>query len=316
MFLYLLKRILLFAPTLLLVSLLSFGLSKCSPGDPVVQYLGEDVFVKYSTPQDLVNAEKSYLQAAKDLGIDRPAFYCSVRPLAYPDTLYRIVHAQRRTALEKLTAQYGNWPQVQAWQGAIRSFDLQLLGLTDSLQRATSTPIKQPLRELYLLHEHGAISARLQELEAAFGKTPALATSLGTAFFTLKKSYETMRAEATPGKLWLPALHWYGLDNQYHRWLTRFFRGDFGVSLEKLPVAQKVKPALFWTLVVSLPAIVLAFLLAVPIGAWSAVKRGKAFDKIATTTVFMLYSMPVFWVATLLLVFFTNREYGMNIFPG
>ncbi len=316
MFTYLLKRILLFVPTLVLVSLLSFGLSRLAPGDPVSQYLGEDVFGKTSRPNDLTAAENGYAQAAATLHLDKPTFYFSIVPQAYPDTLHRVLIGFRRGTLDKLIGQYGNWPQVEAWYNGIRSFDLKLLGLPDSL-RAAATPIKQPLRELYLSYLDGAITARLDEMEAAFGNSPALAAALSTDFFALKKSHESMKAEATPGRLWLPGLHWYGLDNQYHTWFMGILQGDFGMSLhERQPVTNKLRPALFWTLMVSLPAIVLAFLLAVPLGAWAAVKRGKLFDKITSTGLFMLYSLPVFWVGTMLLIFFTNREYGMNIFPG
>ena len=313
---YLLKRILLFLPTLLLVSLMAFGLSRLAPGDPVAQYLGEDVFGKTTRPEDLLAAEKGYTQTAAMLHMDKPAFYFSVAPQAYPDTLYRVQIGYRHATLEKLIGQYGNWPQIQAWYNGIRSFDLKMLGLPDSL-RAAATSLKQPLRELYTNHLDGAITARLNEMEPAFGKSPALATTLGTDYFALQKNYETMKAEATPNKLWVPAFHWYGLDNQYHTWLMGFVRGDFGTSVhERQPVAKKLQPALFWTLVVSVSAIFLAFLLAVPLGVWSAVKRGKLFDKITTAALFMGYSLPAFWVATLLLIFFTTREYGMDIFPG
>jgi peptide/nickel transport system permease protein len=317
LFTYLLKRILLFLPTLVLVSLLSFGLSKLSPGDPVSQYLGEDAFGKYSTPNDLLAAEWGYEQAAADLRLNTPPFYFSLNSLAYPDTLHRVLIGFRRETLEKLIGQYGNWPQIETWYNGIRAFDLKLLGLTDSSQVAAAVPIKIPLRELYTKHLDGAITARLGEMDAAFGKSPALTEALGPDFFTLKKGYETMKATATPSKLWLPSFHWYGLDNQYHTWLSGFVRGDFGTSLHKRQaVAKQVKPALFWTLVVNVAAILLAFLVAVPLGVWSAVKRGQRFDKITSTSLFMLYSLPAFWVGTLLLIFFTTREYGMNIFPS
>ena len=142
MFLYLLKRILLFLPTLLLISLLSFGLSRLSPGDPVAQYLGEDVFGKIATQQDLLQAEQGYTQAARQLGVGKPPFYFSITSKAYPDTLYRIAISHRRKTMEKLLAQYGNWPQVQAWYNGVRSFELQLLSLTDSATVAAATPIK------------------------------------------------------------------------------------------------------------------------------------------------------------------------------
>jgi peptide/nickel transport system permease protein len=317
LFTYLLKRTLLFLPTLLLISLLSFGLSRLSPGDPVAQYLGEDVFGKIASQQDLLQAERGYAQAARQLGVDKPPFYFSFASKAYPDTLHRIAISHRRKTMEKLLAQYGNWPQVQAWYNGIRAFEMKMLGLTDSALVAAATPMKIPMRELYVQYLDGAISARLNEMEAALGKSETLSVALGNDFSTLKKNYQTIRAEATPGMLKTPAFHWHGPDNQYHTWLSGFLRGDFGTSLShRMAVADKVRPALFWTLVINLVAIALAFLLAVPLGVRSAVKRGQVFDKITTIGLFMLNSLPAFWVATLLLIFFTTREYGMDFFPS
>ena len=80
---YLLKRILWFIPTLIAISFLAFGLSKCTPGDPVMQAcfpedtpFNEDVF------------ELEYRRCARSLGLDRPSFYFSLSSAAYPDTLY------------------------------------------------------------------------------------------------------------------------------------------------------------------------------------------------------------------------------------
>ena len=42
----------------------------------------------------------------------------------------------------------------------------------------------------------------------------------------------------------------------------------------------------------------------------------KLFDKVTTVTLFILYSLPTFWIGTLLVVFFTNPEYGMDWFCG
>lgn len=313
---YLAKRILLFIPTLILVSLLTFGLSKLAPGDPVSQYLIEDRFGNISRPVDLLNAEKAYRQAASTLKLDKPAFYFSVTSRAYPDTLYRVAVQFRRETLSRLIGQYGNWPQTEAWYNGIRSFDLKMLALPDSLRPAL-TQLKQPLRELYVAYHHGAVESRLKEMETAVQADSSLNKALGRDFFELKLKYDALIREATPGKLKIPVIRWYGFDNQYHLWLTGFLKGDFGISVfERKPVKEKVLPALFWTVLMNLAAIVLAFLLAVPLGVWSAVKRGKTFDRATTLGLFMLHSLPAFWVGTMLVIFFTTREYGMNIFAG
>ena len=314
---YLVKRILLFIPTLLAVSLLAFGLSRLAPGDSVLNYLITNPFeTSISTQGDLLNAEKTYRQAADVLNLDKPAFYFSISSKAYPDTLFKIVIKDRRETLEKLIAQYGNWYQIESYYNSVRSLDLKILSQQDSLSKSL-VPFKIPLRELYAAWQEGTIEARLGEMEAALRSDSLLLAVVGRDFFALKNRFLSIKNEATPGNLKIPAFRWYGLDNQYHSWISGFFRGDFGTSVyERRPVVDKVAPALFWTLTLNVAAILLAFLLAVPLGVWSAVKRGKKFDKITSLGLFMLYSLPAFWVGTMLLVFFTTREYGMDIFPG
>jgi peptide/nickel transport system permease protein len=317
MFQYVLKRLLLFVPTLIAVSMVAFGLSKLAPGDPVLDYLHNDPFATISTPADLLNAEKAYRLGAGILRLDKPAFYFSVTPSAYPDTLHRVVIKDRRETLEKLIGQYGNWEQVESYYRSVRALELKALALPDTLSRQGKVAFKRALGELYVAHKNGTITARLNDLQSALETNPPLATVLGSDFDVLKKQYETLTQEASPTKLLMPAFYWHGLDNQYHTWLANFLQGDFGISVfERRPAAEKVKPALFWTVAINAGAILLAYLLAIPLGVWSAARRGSRFDRGVSLGLFMLYSLPAFWVGTMMLIFFTTREYGMNIFPG
>jgi peptide/nickel transport system permease protein len=314
---FLLKRLLLFVPTLLAVSLIAFGLSRLTPGDPVLHYLVTNPFeTAISTPQALLQAEKHYRQAAGTLGQDKPAFYLSVKAKAWPDTLHRIVPRDRRETLEKLIARYGNWEQIEAWHQELRQLQLKSLALPDSLD-ASLVAFKVPLLELAAAWREAHIASLLSEMQIALDEAPALAQALEPDFSRLKLQFEAVRGLATPALLKIPSLRWYGTDNQYHHWLLSFLRGDLGVSLyDRRPVADKVAPALFWTLVLNLSSLILAFLLAVPLGVWSAARQGKRFDQLTSLGLFMLYSLPAFWIGTLLLIFFTTREYGMSIFPG
>jgi peptide/nickel transport system permease protein len=95
-----------------------------------------------------------------------------------------------------------------------------------------------------------------------------------------------------------------GLDQplpvQYVRWLGRLVRLDFGRSfLDGRPVAEKVAERLPVTLGINAAAIVLVFLLAIPLGVVSAARPGGAFDRLTTLLVFIGYAMPSFWLALL-----------------
>lgn len=316
MFQYLLQRILLFVPTLIVVSWLAFGLSKLAPGDPVLSFLVNDPFGSISTPGDLANAENACRQSARTLNLDKPAFYFSIVPKAFPDTLYKIPVRFRRQALHQLTAQFGDWPQIEAYYNSIRALEMELLTLPGDV-RSGSPSFKQALRDLYVLHQDGAIVNRLRDMEDVLQKDSLLAAAIAPRFSVLKNKYQAVKSEATPGLLKIPVFRWHGCRNQYHIWFTRFFRGDFGISAyERMPAAAKVKPALFWTLTINLAAIILAFGIAIPIGVVSAARRGGRFDRTMSLGLFMLYSLPAFWVGTMLLIFFTTREYGMDFFAG
>ncbi len=316
MFQYLLKRILLFIPTLIVISMLAFGLSKLAPGDPVLSFLVNDPFGSISTPGDLINAENACRQTAQTLSLDKPAFYFSIAPKAFPDTLYKIPVRFRRKTLHDLTAQYGNWPQIESYYNGIRLLDLQMLALPDSIRR-NSPAFKQSLRDLYVQHRDGAISHRLNDMAEALKTDSMLAAAITPYFIALKNKYLAVKNRATPGLMKVPAFRWHGFRNQYHIWFTSFFRGDFGISpFERMPAAAKVKPALFWTLTINLAAIILAFGIAIPIGVVSAARRGGRFDRNISLGLFMLYSLPAFWIGTMLLILFTTREYGMDFFAG
>jgi len=56
------------------------------------------------------------------------------------------------------------------------------------------------------------------------------------------------------------------------------------------------------TLLLSLPALLLGYLLAIPIGLISAARPGGLLDRFLSSAVFLLYSLPVQWVALLLVV--------------
>jgi peptide/nickel transport system permease protein len=60
---------------------------------------------------------------------------------------------------------------------------------------------------------------------------------------------------------------------------------------------------LYWTMLLSFLSIVITYLISIPIGVFSARKKGSKADNIISTFLFMLYSLPNFWIATLLIVF-------------
>jgi len=104
-------------------------------------------------------------------------------------------------------------------------------------------------------------------------------------------------------------------DAQYPIWLGKILTWDFGDSfLDHRPVTTRVWETLKVSLVFQLAAVFLIYLIAVPLGVISAVKRGTVTDGAVTTGLFLLYSLPNFWVASLLIVFLAGGGF-LELFP-
>ena len=92
---------------------------------------------------------------------------------------------------------------------------------------------------------------------------------------------------------------------RYFDWLSRFFRGDLGESYSKsMPVSGLLWNAMGKTTVVALSALVLALLLALPLGIWTAIKKNTAADYLVRFLTFMANAVPSFLVALLLIYLF------------
>ena len=90
----------------------------------------------------------------------------------------------------------------------------------------------------------------------------------------------------------------------------RFVTLDFGRSFkDNQPVIGRVLERLPVTLEINMIAIVIAYLVGLPLGVWLAVKQNTLTDRVLTTGTFVLWSMPSFWVGMLLIIFLCNREF-------
>ena len=111
----------------------------------------------------------------------------------------------------------------------------------------------------------------------------------------------------------------YGLDQpfyiQYGRWIQRLMTLDFGESYkDRRPVWDKIKEALPVTLLLNIISIFLIYLISIPAGIFSAVRPQSFLDKFTTLIFFILYSLPSFWVAMLLIIYLGGGEY-LDLFP-
>lgn len=104
-------------------------------------------------------------------------------------------------------------------------------------------------------------------------------------------------------------------ETQYALWLWRIFHLDFGESfIDFQPVAKKVWAGFKVTLSFQVIVILLIYLISVPLGVFSAVKQDSLGDRLITLFLFMLYSLPNFWLAYLLIFFLGGGDFA-DLFP-
>ncbi|MGJ4912531.1 ABC transporter permease [Bradyrhizobium sp. HKCCYLRH2060] len=93
---------------------------------------------------------------------------------------------------------------------------------------------------------------------------------------------------------------------QYGYWIKGVLSGDFGESLRiKMPVRDLILQKLPVTLQLAAMAIVIAFLIGIPAGIVSAVKRGTAWDYAANLFALWGISTPNFWLGIMLIFLFS-----------
>jgi peptide/nickel transport system permease protein len=117
---------------------------------------------------------------------------------------------------------------------------------------------------------------------------------------------------------------WNGSENQYHRWLglpnadgkRGLLQLDFGKSFQdQRPVMEKIMERMPVTITISVLSILIAYLIAVPIGIWSAARPKSKADKIVSTFLFIIYSLPGFWIGTMLIIFMGGGDF-LDWFPN
>ncbi|MEE4602082.1 MAG: ABC transporter permease [Desulfobacteraceae bacterium] len=104
--------------------------------------------------------------------------------------------------------------------------------------------------------------------------------------------------------------HEMGLDRpipvQYWAWLKNFVRGDWGYSFAtKRPVLQEIWDRLPNTLYLTGFSLILALIIAIPVGIISATRQYSIFDHITTTLTYVGRSMPVYYSGLLLIIVFS-----------
>jgi len=285
---YFLKRILFFVPSLLLISIVVFFLTKMSPGSPLSdQFSSEEL--DYKQEQENIKALR------KAYKLDLPLFYCSLYRASSSDTLYKIADLNVKKSLTSLAYEIGYWEPINNFYAAVKT----------ELFRTKSPSERRILVKLLNFETIKQLTDFTFEYNHIFSELDNITSSI-TLISNIKKSNF---------RNYFFKVNWNGFNNQYHHWIANFIKGDFGHSyVDRQSVSNKITKALKWTVSLSLISILLAYLIAVPTAIYSAANEGSFLDRLFSTVFFGLYAIPSFWLGSLCIIFLTSETY-LPLFP-
>ncbi len=110
---------------------------------------------------------------------------------------------------------------------------------------------------------------------------------------------------------------YYGLDRpiyyQYYLWMQRMVTGDYGFSFEhQKPVKEVIGERLFLTIILAFVSVLFTWVLAIPIGIFSAVRQYSIWDYIFTFVGVIGLAIPNFLLA-LLLMWVGFSVFGLSV---
>ena len=109
------------------------------------------------------------------------------------------------------------------------------------------------------------------------------------------------------------------LHEQYIGWVSQLVQGDFGISLRTFqPVRKQLFERLPNTLLLTVSSLVVALVLAIPIGVIAALRRNSFFDHLTTLGSTLGQSVPAFWFGLMLIIVFAVqfKAWGLPSLPS
>ena len=318
---YLFKRILWLFPTLGIISLLAFAISIFSPIDPV-----ETKCDTFSGEVPFEEVRKCMTQTRQKFNLYLPVFYLEVSNLAEPDTLYRIPQKSIRAAMERILDESGNWPavqnyylEVQAFYEVVGNMNPDSFSSNDTMAFQLQSLRSEMIGHIASLLQTGKpelINRHLESVEEIWKQNPSF-SSLSSDFAQLKDAWETVLNDQSGWKVYIPRFIWHGTQCQYHQWIKNIItKGDFGQSyFASWRVGDRIGDLFFYSFFFTSISVLLAYLIGIGLGILSAWYHHRWPDKWIGISVFALDSMPSFWVATMLMIFFANPD-RLNWFPS
>ena len=293
---YILRRFFLFVPTFILLLLLTIFLQENMPGDRINVRLDSS---ELRSGENQKTRRSQYNNSAKQMGVGDPVFYLTIAPANHSRS--------RRLDDHRFQVAKRSWLTKYDF----RKVDRFYATLTDIMRQLN---VAESSADAIL---YGQLS-RIGEADPEQGITLISEIKDGR----LEPLHDVLEQVISTPVRWnngIPHMKWHGLKNRFHSSAVGLITGNWGLSAtDGRPVRQKIGQAIRWTLVISVASLILSMMLAFILGLIASLRDHSLMERLISSTLFGIYAMPLFWIATLMIVFFTTPEYGrwFDLFPS
>ena len=322
---YVIKRLLLMVPTFAAISLVIFVVLNFAPGTP-----GAQMSTGEAGGQDASTAgeqRESYRIFKEQFNLDKPVLF---------NTRYDLGQPEIETELKAILNESGDVPparRIEAQEDIENWGRYAVPGLIGVLSDTSATPKMRALASQRLTfnaqkQNKNIYKKDLTDAERAEIKSIAKANS--------KVRNWSFKADATPEEMTSVTTTWHRwqestaedwhysfgerveiflFDTRFSKYWGNLARLNFGVShVDKRPVLKKVLSKLKYSITLSFSSVLLIYAISLPLGIWSSIRQNTMADRVVTTVLFMMYSLPSFFVAVFLLNLLT-RGTPLQVFP-
>ncbi|MGB0647684.1 MAG: ABC transporter permease, partial [Bradymonadia bacterium] len=324
---YAIKRVLLIIPTFFAISLIVFVLVNIGAGDPGSQQSGTDG----TQDADKEGNQESYRIFKEQFGLDKPILFntrFSLTPGDIRDSLKDAININNTTSIERrISAQ----EEMDDWgKYAVPGLIDCLTQCKDERLRAKSSQHLAINAQARLLTGYTETTLEPEEIERQKEANKVIRSQNQTLKTQTYQVGDTAKRIEAVTQFWQK---WWGdnqqnwqyslmdkgmilfLDTRFATYWGNLLRLDFGKShIDKRPVLDTVLSKLKYSLTLAVSSVLLIYLISLPLGIWSAVRQGTLADQVVTFVLFMLYSLPSFFVAVILLNLFTVGDWA--VFPN
>ena len=322
---YVIKRVFLMVPTFAAISLVIFVVLNFAPGTP-----GAQTATGEAGGQDASTAgeqRESYRIFKEQFNLDKPVLF---------NTRYDLGQPEVRAVLEAILNSSGDVSparRIEAQEDIENWGRYAVPGLFAILSDTSMAPEIRALasqrltfnaqRQNKMVYKKNLTDAERAEVKAIAGEN----ASIRDWSFRADADADTMRETTSRWNDWLKAneedfaytfgerLEIFFLDTRFAKYWQNLARLNFGVShVDKRPVLQKVIGKLKYSITLSFSSVLLIYAISLPLGVWSSIRQNTVADRVVTTVLFMMYSLPSFFVAVFMLNLLT-RGTPLQIFP-